>query len=262
MKRQALFFDIDGTLFSEIDRQVPHSAVLALKKTRENGHLVFINTGRTYCQTKGIRKEIEHDGLLCGCGTYIIADDIVLYDREIPPARRVKLKRDIEKYNLEGALEGVKGCSLMNQKSRFPDVEGLKAFLKSEGAFAQTGWEDDSFTFSKFCVLADEKSDTEGFFETLEDFEVIDRGGGFYECIPNGHSKATAMEMISKRYGIQREDVWAFGDSMNDLLMLQYAPNAVVMERHDAELEPFATFVTKAVEADGIEFALRTFGII
>lgn len=62
MKRQALFFDIDGTLFSEIDRQVPHSAVLALKKTRENGHLVFINTGRTYCQTKGIRKEIEYDG--------------------------------------------------------------------------------------------------------------------------------------------------------------------------------------------------------
>lgn len=30
--RKALFFDIDGTLFSEILRQVPQSAVLALKK--------------------------------------------------------------------------------------------------------------------------------------------------------------------------------------------------------------------------------------
>lgn len=31
MNRKALFFDIDGTLFSEIERQVPQSAVLALK---------------------------------------------------------------------------------------------------------------------------------------------------------------------------------------------------------------------------------------
>lgn len=34
MNRKALFFDIDGTLFSEIERQVPQSAVLALKKNQ------------------------------------------------------------------------------------------------------------------------------------------------------------------------------------------------------------------------------------
>ena len=36
-------------------------------------------------------------------------------------------------------------------------------------------------------------SDPAGFFETLRDFEVIDRGGGFYECVPMGHSKASAI---------------------------------------------------------------------
>ena len=46
--RKALFFDIDGTLLSEVTHTVPESAKLALKKAREKGHLVFINSGRTY----------------------------------------------------------------------------------------------------------------------------------------------------------------------------------------------------------------------
>lgn len=92
MNRKALFFDIDGTLFSEIERQVPQSAVLALKKTRQCGNLVFINTGRTVCQTAGIQMEVESDGLLCGCGTYITTGNEVIYDRRIPAERTARLK--------------------------------------------------------------------------------------------------------------------------------------------------------------------------
>ncbi len=44
-KRKALFFDIDGTLFSEINRNVPESAKQAIERAREAGHLVFINSG-------------------------------------------------------------------------------------------------------------------------------------------------------------------------------------------------------------------------
>ena len=39
--RKALFFDIDGTLFSESLRQVPQSAVLALKKNAGKGKSGF-----------------------------------------------------------------------------------------------------------------------------------------------------------------------------------------------------------------------------
>ena len=49
MKPAALFYDIDGTLYSEIENVVPESAFEALKKAKENGHYLFINTGRTYC---------------------------------------------------------------------------------------------------------------------------------------------------------------------------------------------------------------------
>ena len=81
INKKALFFDIDGTLFSEKLRQVPQSAVLALKKTMEKGNLTFINTGRTWCQTSKIREEAPVNGLLCGCGTYISVDGKTLYDQ-------------------------------------------------------------------------------------------------------------------------------------------------------------------------------------
>lgn len=46
--RKALFFDIDGTLLSEVNRNVPESARKAVAGARAAGHLVFINSGRTY----------------------------------------------------------------------------------------------------------------------------------------------------------------------------------------------------------------------
>ncbi len=38
---------------------------------------------------------------------------------------------------------------------------------------------------NKFCLLTDEQSDRVGLFRNLDlDIAVIDRGEGFYECVP------------------------------------------------------------------------------
>ena len=54
-KRKALFFDIDGTLLSEVTKTVPESAKKALSLARSLGHLVFINTGRSYGEIGQVR---------------------------------------------------------------------------------------------------------------------------------------------------------------------------------------------------------------
>ena len=91
---------------------------------------------------------------------------------------------------------------------------------------------------------------------------AIDRGHGLYECVPTGYDKATAMEVILKRYGIAKEDSYAFGDSMNDLAMIRYAGNSIIMEKHAKGLEPYADFITKDVENDGIAWAFEQLHII
>ena len=91
---------------------------------------------------------------------------------------------------------------------------------------------------------------------------MIDRGNDFWECVPKGHSKATAIKMVLDACGIEPKNAYVFGDSTNDLAMFAFAENAVLMGKHDRELEEYATFVTKTVEEDGIAYAMKALGII
>ena len=84
---KALFFDIDGTLLSEITKEIPQSALDALKKTAEKGNLTFINTGRTWSELPEELKKLPFSGFLCGCGTYLRRDGEILMHQTIPKKR-------------------------------------------------------------------------------------------------------------------------------------------------------------------------------
>lgn len=259
MSRKALFFDIDGTLLSEKTHTVPDSAVRALEVARARGHKVFINSGRVISMMDEIRGEVEVDGYLCGCGTYILVDNQVLYAHQIPHERGVEIRRNMKKFNIDGILEAAEAFYYPRAKSRVPDIERLRAKY-GDGVYAL---EDECYDYDKFCIFTDELSQIKEFLDTLKpDIDVIDRGDGFYECVPAGHSKATAIEMILKKYGIEKKDAYVFGDSANDLPMFEYSDNAVLMGHHDPDLEQYATFITKDVEDDGVEYAMKELGII
>ena len=62
MSTKIAFFDIDGTLTSEVDGSLPDSAILAIRQARANGNLMFINTGRCY---QNVEPRFMEIGLLC-----------------------------------------------------------------------------------------------------------------------------------------------------------------------------------------------------
>lgn len=260
--RKALFFDVDGTLMSEVDGQIPESAVNAIQEARKRGHLALINSGRVSKLLDPVRQKIAMDGYLCGCGTYILLGDKELYARKIPHPRGLEIKRLLERHGLEGILEGKGGCHFRRGTSPMPRLEQIRSAIQKTGCVSPYPIEEDNYDFDKFCCVSDASSDVEGFIRELPDFEVIDRGNDFWECVPKGHSKATAIQMVLDACGITLENAYVFGDSTNDLAMFAYAKNAVLMGTHDKELEAYATFVTKTVEEDGIAYAMKELGII
>ncbi len=263
MKNQkALFFDVDGTLLAEGTRRIPESARNALREARSNGHLVFINSGRTYCNLDEVKRQIEADGYLCGCGTHIIAGDQVIYRYFIPHEEGVRLKRNILEFGMDGILEGAESCYMRSEPSRFKELENLRSDLRENGALSPYNWDVDYYEYDKCYLASDCLSDCEGLFQQMENMDIIDRGQGYYECVPAGHSKATAIERVLAHYGLSREAAYVFGDSSNDLAMFEYASNCVVMEKHSPVLDPFATFVTRSVEEDGIAYAMEQLGIV
>ena len=259
--RKALFFDIDGTLLTEDTHELPESARRALERARDLGHLVLINTGRTYGDLGDLKELLPTDGWLCGCGTYIWAEGRELYHYTIPRRQGERLKRDLMECGVDGVLEGIDGC-YGRRDSWIPEILRLKESLARMGALLPQGWDEDGYDFDKCYLRADENSRREELFARMDFMEIIDRGNGAYECVPKGHSKATAIEKVLRIYGIPRSDAYVFGDSSNDLSMFRYARNCVAMGKHSPVLEPYATFITRTVEEDGIAYALEQLGII
>lgn len=263
MNRKALFFDIDGTLLTDNTKKLPDSAAAAIGKARQAGHLVFINSGRGRCLMRDVEGCLEPDGFLCGCGTYIEIQGRVALHHLLGKERRMELQRGILSHKLDGILEGAYGCYVQTDVSHMEEVERVKEIVYKNEVLHSADWRKDAVPFDKFCVMADENSDLPGFFEMLRpDMTPIDRGHGLYECVPTGFDKATAMKFILDYYKIPWEESYAFGDSTNDLAMIQYACNSVVMGRHDAALEPYASFITKNVEDDGIAYAFEKLHIV
>ena len=61
---------------------------------------------------------------------------------------------------------------------------------------------------------------------------------------------------------MEREDVIACGDGLNDLAMIRYAGLGVAMGNACDEALAAADYVTASVDDDGIRRALEHFGVI
>lgn len=261
--KKVLFFDIDGTVVSDITRHIPESASRALRKAKENGHLLFINTGRTMARIVPELKELPFDGFLCGCGIYLTYHDEVFFEQHLPegfPKQIIEMARTC---NVDGVFESAENVYYFDHESRFANLETVKERLIEEGLGENRFIEKDGKTFDKMYVKADEKSDAKRFLDFVsQKMDIIDRENGAYECIPKGFSKYTAMEMVCEKFGIDRENTYAFGDSSNDIPMFEFAGHTIAMGVHSEKLEAYAEFVTKAVEDDGLEFAMKHYGLI
>ena len=93
-------------------------------------------------------------------------------------------------------------------------------------------------------------------------YTCIDRGDTMLELVMNGCSKAIGIEKIMEHLGVSRDETLAIGDSTNDLPMFAMAGHTVCMGNGMEQLKQKAEFVTDSVLEDGIEKALRHYGLL
>ena len=74
----------------------------------------------------------------------------------------------------------------------------------------------------------------------------------FIEVMPRGVDKGAAIAGLIERLGMEREDVIACGDGLNDLAMIRYAGLGVAMGNAQSEIKAAADVVTGTNDEDGI----------
>ena len=85
---------------------------------------------------------------------------------------------------------------------------------------------------------------------------------GGVDVIAKGGGKSTAIMRYLQMHNITPEEIIAFGDGENDMGMLQLAGIGVAMGNAGQQVKQAADYVTADIDDDGIEKALKYFGLI
>lgn len=264
MKPKLMFFDIDGTLLTEDTHIIPESTIEALKAAQDKGHLIFINTGRPFVSVDNFIKDLNFDGYICGCGTYIMYKDKVLLNKKLGQPLCKEIVKKLREYKIDAILEGHDELYYdKDENIRSKYLLSLKKRHKETNLYKDKDFDDENLHFDKLTIFGDEISNFPAFIEEFKNvFEFINRGKNFYELVPLGYSKASGIKFIEDYLNISHDDTYAFGDSTNDLSMLKYVKNSVAMGNSSKELLNQVSFITKDIYDNGIKHALKHFHII
>ncbi|MGB3374515.1 MAG: HAD family hydrolase [Microbacterium sp.] len=86
----------------------------------------------------------------------------------------------------------------------------------------------------------------------LSGFEATMSGAPFVEVMAQGVTKATGLAQVCARLGVERDEVLAFGDALNDLEMLQWAGHGVAVANAIDVVRDAADEVTASNAEEGV----------
>lgn len=265
MQRKIAFFDIDGTLTSEVDGSIPASTIRAIREARANGHLMFINTGRCFQNVEQRFRDIGFDGYVCGCGTNIYCDGRDIFYHPQNHETIMAILNAARKTNVDILFESRKEvCFDLTRPLRHPKALYHYEEFKRQGYDMPEDLENPNFFSDKFVIWYESPMQLAAFRSVSDKwFDCIDRGSTFREFVPRGFSKATGIQFVLDYYTLSAEHAYAFGDSNNDLTMLSYLKNSIAMgNAQPPSLKEHVMYVTTNASQDGIHNALKHFDFI
>lgn len=282
-KRQKLIFlDIDGTILIP-GRGVRETVREGLKRARENGHKIFINTGRSYAMIPEELKELEFDGIICSAGSdiWIHGQNVFREAFAVPLIR--KACRLLDEMNAIYILEeyrrvymSERGQELLMEQEVMeddnPEIARWKQFFRRQrDVISIREWDPLTVPIPKMTFMLWSKKDAMRLEEELgDDFYIA-----FYwkesakqfelyngELISKKENKGTAIRRTAEIMHLDFSDTVAFGDSMNDYHMIEAAACGVAMGNADDELKKIADKVCEPVEEDGVLRELERMSVI
>ncbi len=217
MSQKLIFFDIDGTLYNE-EKQLPHSTINAIRELKEKGHYIAIATGRAPFLYQDLREELEIDTYVSFNGSYVVAEN------------RVIDKKRLDNDTLMELIQFAKG---KQHPLVFMDHEGMRSNIEYhphiEESIGTLKWghpaHDPNYFQSReiyqslaFCTEEEEGE----YVESFPQFEFVRWHPLSVDILPANGSKARGIEAVINHLGFSHKDVYAFGDGLNDIEMLQF----------------------------------------
>ena len=279
MEIKAVFFDIDGTLIND-SRMVLKSTEQAIQTLKEQGIFVGLATGRGPFFVRPFIERYDFDFAVTYNGQYIFTKDKVLSASPIDKKNLHRLIQYAKKHRMEIALgtkDGIEGSRIMSF--------GMSSVSQWSAQFVPKGLARTvSQGFNKFVsrvvpqdqeqllhiaqgpvyqvLLLASSKDTQKVEQDFPDLKFTRSSPYAADVINPGNSKLEGIRLVGEEFGFSMDQVMAFGDSDNDLEMLSGVGLSIAMGNGTSKVKEVAQHTTTSNTKDGIQKALKHFGIL
>ena len=279
--KKIVFLDVDGTLI-DYETKTPASAKEAVRRARENGHLVYICTGCSKAEI--LQRDLpDLDGMIGANGGYVESHDEVLMHKSFTKEQTEHVVKWCQSRNLGIILECNSGryyddtfleqgpdaftrYRLGKNPGAAVDLEGQRERIQK--SFIYAGGEDlyrtdvnkISFVLSSYKDHLDSKTE----FPDM----IANTWGGkgemaiFGDLSPQGITKRAAIEKLLDSLHMGKEDAISFGDAKIDLSMFECCGYNVAMGNGGKEIKEAADYITTDVNDNGLYNAFKYLKLI
>ncbi len=254
---KVIFFDLDGTVLSHTGEPVRESTIKAMTMLANNGIRRMCCTGRNIGELAGFDLHgLEFDG-------YYTDNGQAFYDSNLNPVSFRCLSDEhtdelVRFFNLKlvPTLLATPERLLLNYIN-----DHVREVLKRIDV---PGYEVGRYNGEKLLngVVYASIEQEEMIMKHLPNAILARWDNQAADVIYNPGGKADAIKDYIQKNGLARQETAAFGDSYNDVSMLQAAGLAVAMGNGVAELKEVADYVAPDIDDDGIYRALRALKLI
>lgn len=256
---KAAFFDIDWTLYDHASQRWIASGIEAIKKLKEKGVKVFVASARPYDSqyTFGVYDlGFEWDGYIASAGAIAVVGDKTI--------RKMLMKTEDVYRICDKVLSLGRTLEVVTPKERFL-ISPVDEYVSSYHYVYQ-------YIVPEVRQYKGEEATGMLLFlpeELDEEVHSVCPHLFWYRFHPAGvdvgdepHEKGEAIKDILNYLGISKEEAISFGDDTQDITMADATGIFVAVGNAKEEVKQAATYVTDRIEDDGVEKALRHFGLI
>lgn len=275
-----IFLDVDGTIV-DYDNHIPDSAREAIRKARENGHLVYMCTGRSKAEMPDEIWNIGFDGMIGGNGSYVEHKGQILLHQLIPHETAKRVVDWLEARGLEFYLESNNGL-FASRNFREVARPTLRTYALGKGAsedqvlhmeaedalhgliYDGNLYRDDLNKISFILHSYQDHLDSKEAFPELKAGTWGGRGEEalFGDLGVKDINKAYAVDLILDHLDADRTDTIAVGDAKVDIPMLEACQIGVAMGNGGPEILAVADLITDDVGQDGLYKAFEKLNLL
>ena len=254
---------MDGTLLDQ-NKKIPEQNIEAVRRLKEEGIYFVIATGRHDSMIKPYLDELEIEMPVISCNGALVREPF--HDRRflsIPIEKEqmltmVEICRDAGVDYHIYALETIFGETLTNKmvyydqrNSTLPAREQVLLHISEDYRDFIMGTTEELYkllVITREPVLLEKVDnaiyESTGIKSAQSDFNLFD-------VMQKNVSKATALEVLTSKLGISREETAAIGDQTNDMEMLQWAGTGIAMANAIPAVKDISQIVTTRANGEG-----------